>query len=101
MVSNQIVPLVSKSIERLPSGAFSLNFFTGYSTSCRVLGSNLEMNWLPKSEYQTTPSRAITSWGSITGRGIVYSVTIARVERPVGRGSVLRSYFHLSVVLRL
>ena len=101
MVSNQSVPFLSKSIARLPSGASGLNFFTGYSVSFKVFGSNLEMNGLPKSEYQTTPSRAITSCGSITERGMEYSVTIALVERPVGRGRVLRSYAQWSVVLRL
>ena len=56
MVSNQSVPRLSNSSERLPTGAPGLNSLTGYSVSLSVFGSNLEMNSSPKSEYQTIPS---------------------------------------------
>ena len=89
MVSNQILPTVSNSMLSRPSGALGLNFLIGYSVSLSVFGSNLPMNISPKSEYQTAPSLSTRmSCGSVVGRPTTYSVTTARVERPVGRGSV-------------
>src|SRR4029077_7260316 len=51
----------------------------------------------PKFEYQTVPLLSrITSCGSMVGRGRSYSVTSTLPARPVGRGSVLSAYCHLS-----
>ena len=85
-----------------PLGALSLNFLIGYSTSLSVFGSNLPMNISPKSVYQTFPSLSTRmSCGSLVGRTTSYWVTIARVSRPLGRGSVFNSYCQRSVALRL
>jgi hypothetical protein len=66
-----------------------LKVLIGYSVSFCVFGSNFEMNCSPKSVYQTLPSLSrMMSCGSMVGRGSAYSVTMARVETPVGRGSV-------------
>ncbi len=93
MVSNQSLPSLSNSSERLPTGEPGLNCLIGYSVSLSVFGSNLEMKSSPKSEYQTLPSlSSTTSCGWIVGRGSEYSVTMARVERPLGRGSVFNGY---------
>src|SRR5262249_1764751 len=93
MVSNQSLPPLSNASERFPSGASGLNFLVGYSVSLSVFGSNLEMKSSPKSEYQTLPSlSSTTSCGSVVGRTTSYSVTIAWVERPVGRGRGLSAY---------
>src|ERR1043166_2966106 len=102
MVSTQIWPFLSNSIESRPSGAFSLNFLIGYSTTLSVFGSNLPMNISPKSEYQTLPSLSTsTSCGSVVGRTMSYWVTTARVSRPLGRGSVFNSYAQGSLGPRL
>src|SRR5215470_6249355 len=93
IVSNHSVPCLSNSSERLPTGASDLNFVTGNSVSLSVLGSNLEMKGSPKSEYHTAPwASTMTSCGSVVDRGRSYSVMMARVARPVGRGKVLRGY---------
>src|SRR4029077_18683919 len=102
IVSNQILPAWSNSMLSSPVGALSLNFLIGYSVSLSVFGSNLPMNISPKSVYQTFPSLSTRmSCGSVVGRTISYWVTIARVSRPLGRGSVLSSYFQLSTGPRL
>src|ERR1700736_6976156 len=102
MVSNQILPVVSNSMLKRPSGALGLNFLIGYSVSLSVFGANLPMNISPKSEYQTAPSLSTRmSCGSVVLRPMSYAVTMARVSRPLGRGSVLRSYCHLSTALKL
>src|SRR5205807_8924086 len=55
-----------------------------------------------KSVYQTLPSLSTsTSCGSVVGRTMSYSVTMARVSRPLGRGSVFNSYVQWSTALRL
>ena len=47
------------------------------------------MNCSPKSEYQAIPSEStITSWGIANFRGRSYSVMMARVALPLGRGKV-------------
>src|SRR4029450_4181182 len=102
MVSNQSVPFLSNSSDRLPTGAPGLNSLIGYSVSLRVFGSNLEMKSSPKSEYQTMPSAStITSCGSVVGRGKPYSVMMTRVARPLGRGKGLSEYSHWGDSLRL
>src|SRR5258708_29471299 len=102
IVSNQRVPFLSNSSERLPTGASDLNLVTGNSVSLSVFGSNLEMKGSPKSEYQTFPcASTITSCGSVVDRGRSYSVMMARVARPVGRARALRGYCHFSTSLRL
>src|SRR3984893_9809503 len=66
-----------------------------------VFGLNLPMNISPKSVYQTLPSLSTRmSCGSVVGRNISYSVTIARVSLPFGRGSLLSSYVQWSAELR-
>src|SRR6476620_9609648 len=93
IVSNQILLVWSNSMLRSPVGALSLNFLIGYSVSLSVFGSNLPMNISPKSVYQTLPSLSSRmSCGSVVGRTMSYWVTIARVSRPLGRGSVFSSY---------
>ena len=101
-MSNQILPVWSNSMLSSPVGALSLNFLIGYSVSLSVFGSNLPMNISPKSVYQTMPSLSTRmSCGSVVGRTMSYSVTMARVSRPFGRGSVLSSYDQWSLELRL
>src|SRR5580704_9073122 len=87
---------------RSPVGALSLNFLIGYSVSLSVFGSNLPMNISPKSEYQTLPSLSTRmSCGSVVRRPMSYSVTMAWVERPVGRAQVYGGEIlgHLAVLL--
>ena len=55
-----------------------------------------------KSEYQAIPAESTTtSCGSAIFRGKSYSVMMTRVARPLGRGSVLNGYSHVSLELKL
>ena len=90
MRPTQRLPSRSLSRSSVPTGNPSLMTGIGYSVTLPVFGSILPRNIAPKSEYQTMPSRSrMTSCGSMFFRGKSYSVTITRVARPVGRGSVL------------
>src|SRR5262245_27518795 len=86
----------------MPVGTPLRSVGTGYSVTFAVFGSSRPRNCWPKFENHTRPSPStITSCGSKVFRGRSYSGTIARVDAPDGRGSVLSSYGQLDAELRL
>ena len=103
MVSNQSVPFLSKSIDEIADRRVGLELL--HRVFGELEGLRIELGDELIAEVRV-PDHAvastITSCGSIVGRGIVVlGHDRTRWTRPVGRGSVLRSYSHLSVVLRL
>src|SRR5258708_38690272 len=86
----------------MPVGKPGRSSGTGYSVTLAVAGSNLPRNCSPKLENHTVPAASTTtSCGSMVLRGRSYSVMMARVDGPVGRGNGLSAYDHVGPELRL
>src|SRR5438105_9498648 len=102
IMPSHMLPSLSGRSPSMPVGQPFLGSGTGYSVTLPVFGSSLPKVCSPKFENQGVPcASTTTSCGSMVGRGSSYSVMMAWVPRPFGRGRVLSEYSQAVPSLRL